>query len=158
MSDPHESIYENRTEPSYDQLTDTIIVGDYDAGCNPPDDADYIINVSGQSTDTADETYDLVDGHNDLDVFADATAAVMEAVAHGDTTLVHCAVGMSRSPAVAIAAFGALEHEDPAADADLDTILERFKDERPLIDLHPAFEASIESFWSQVSRRRNEKE
>jgi hypothetical protein len=74
----------------------------------------------------------MVDGpRNDADAFGRAVAAAREALAAGETVLVHCSAGASRSVAVAATAL-ALER-DPG----LEAAFERVAANRPAADPHP---------------------
>jgi atypical dual specificity phosphatase len=78
-------------------------------------------------------TVPMVDGpRNDADAFARGVAAVREALAMGETVVVHCSAGASRSVAVAATAL-ALEREPG-----LEAAFERVVANRPAADPHPA--------------------
>jgi len=75
----------------------------------------------------------MLDGpRNDRGAFAEAVSAVRTALDDGETVLVHCAAGASRSPAVAAAALAL--HEDRS----LEDAFEQVAARRDAADPHPA--------------------
>jgi predicted protein tyrosine phosphatase len=59
----------------------------------------------------ADGPFTGYDGDYSYEMFEDAAETVLDYLRDGDTLLVHCHAGQSRSPAVSIAALGVFEGE-----------------------------------------------
>jgi protein-tyrosine phosphatase len=75
----------------------------------------------------------LVDGpRNDVENFRDAVGRLTTLLEAGETVLVHCSAGSSRSGAVAAAALARRD------DVDVETALARIEREKPDVDPHPA--------------------
>jgi atypical dual specificity phosphatase len=69
---------------------------------------------------------------NDRDAFTEAVTELRAALERGETVLVHCSAGASRSPAVAATAL-ALQNDQSLEDA-----FEQIADSRAAVDPHPA--------------------
>jgi len=77
--------------------------------------------------------YAMLDGpRNDRETFRAAVKEVLKRLGRGDTTLVHCSRGASRSPSVAAAAIALHEEIDIAA------AFEQIEQQRDAFDAHPA--------------------
>lgn len=76
----------------------------------------------------ADGPQDTAGGRCDYEMFRQTAETAHNAHRDGDTTLVHCHLGVSRSASIVIAVVGALE------DCDYETAREHVAAERPVID------------------------
>lgn len=74
-----------------------------------PEEVDKVVNLSGYNGTKADLWYPLIDGENDQLRFDGAVHNVLELVKEGNTVLVHCAMGVSRSVGVGIAVVQEVE-------------------------------------------------
>lgn len=96
-----------------DKIRDYLYVGDYDDGTleEMPEKIDFVVSLMGGGFQPqTDLWYPLKDGGNSEDRFNGAVENVLQAIERGDTVLVHCAMGQSRSPAVVATALA--EKED----------------------------------------------
>jgi predicted protein tyrosine phosphatase len=62
---------------------------------------------------TTEEQFKFRDGPHDYEQFEAAAAYVVEHLQADDSVLVHCQAGVSRSPAICIAAIATLENRSP---------------------------------------------
>ena len=74
-----------------------------------PEAVDRVVNVSGYSGDNADLWYPLKDGENQQIRFDAAVKNTLDYIEEGDTVLIHCAAGVSRSVGVGMAVLKELE-------------------------------------------------
>lgn len=85
-------------------------------------------NVTYQQYNLADGAQDTAGGRCDYEVFRRTAEAVRSAQLDENNTLVHCHLGVSRSPSIVIAVVGA------TTDSDYETTRQRVAAERPEID------------------------
>lgn len=96
-----------------------------------PEDIDKVINLSGYKEDKADLWMPLVDGENERERFHAAVWNTRKQIQLGNTVLVHCNAGVSRSVAVASTVIAQIE------DIEFNEALSMIKSERPIANPHP---------------------
>lgn len=90
------------------QITASLYIGNADDGRRRGTEFDRVVSVAAASDQTT-HAHPLADGEHDYEDFAQAVEAVAAGVQHGESVLVHCQAGLSRSVAVAIAALVTVE-------------------------------------------------
>lgn len=97
-----------------------------------------VVSLTHQPPDVAVTDVTVVDvpmrdgPQNDSDAFTEAVTELRAALERGESVLVHCSAGASRSPAVAATALAL--HDDQS----LEDAVEQIADRRAAVDPHPA--------------------
>lgn len=116
------------------EIVDDLYIGDIDDARNHASEFDTIVSCcpikSGAPFDP-DHEFDMEDGSNEQSLFDAAVEVVRDELESDGRTLVHCAVGQSRSPAVVITAIAA--RNDLSWQAARDIVFRQ----RPMIAPHP---------------------
>lgn len=87
-------------------ISDIVKDDDYD---NVPDEIDRVVDVSGYDGENSDLWFPLKDGENEQVRFDAIVQSVIKMIEEGDTVLIHCAAGVSRSVGVGMAVLKELE-------------------------------------------------
>jgi len=108
-------------------------------------DADWIINLSGRSTGEADVYYPLKDGAmEDSERFNGAVENVVRELKRGNTVVVNCAAGVSRSVSVAATALAELN------DWNWVKAFQEIRSERPQANPRPALRTAGKKYLNEV--------
>lgn len=128
------------------KITRNIGVADQEAVARPlaPPDYDEIVSVGYDdeppATSSTEDRFWFPDGNHDYTVFKQAVDHVLKQINTGNSVLVHCRSGRSRSTAVVIAALTITE------DLSLDDAFNHVKEKHPLTDPTTPIRDSMERY------------
>ena len=127
-----------------DQITDYLwisdLVKDEEFDERVPEEVDKVVNLSGYQGDKADLWYPLIDGSNDQKRFNGAVHNILKMIEKGETVLIHCAAGVSRSTGVGIAVM--IEYEELTFN-EADKIM---REKRKQANPHPSINNHIKKY------------
>lgn len=113
------------------EVHDRPIIGDIGDASAPPDGIDVVVNLSPTWTAATTHWHPLRDGRNDPAVFRAAVWTVLCEWERGNTVLVSCQCGLSRSAAVCASVLRELSGQEWEA------CLEGIRSERPAVQPVP---------------------
>lgn len=131
-------------------IQDVLYLGDATDGLHADEDpiADYdrVVCIGAQNSDNTTDHFDIPDGgwgfsrDEHYPLFKEAVNTVRDAVQDGETVLVHCNVGQSRSPSVVIAVLATLRGES------YDDVLLEVQKKRQIVNPQPELRYCAKSY------------
>lgn len=132
-----------------DKVHSQIYISDLDQAKNPPEEVDTVINLSGGYRETTDIFYPLRDGKmKDQQRFNGAVTNALKRIEKGETVLIHCAAGVSRSVGVTMAAIAELE-ETTSVDA-----FQRIKAVRTQANPNPRIKEHVRKYLGETNEKQ----
>lgn len=128
------------------QVHSQLYISDLDSAEDPPEEVDTVINLSGGIRESTDIFYPLRDSEmKDQQRFNGAVKNVVKRLEEGETLLVHCAAGVSRSVGVSVAAISEYEEINSVES------FQRIKEKRPVANPRPGIKKHYRKYLGEMN-------